>query len=105
MNEINCPKCGETAFLQHPARKIGTAAGVTVGGVMAYAGAVSTGAAVGGLIGGPLGALAGGMGGFFLSILLGASTGGIAGVKVGQLIDENVITAYKCPHCGHEFKI
>ena len=104
MNETTCPKCGETAYMQHPARKLGTIAGTTVGGVMAYAGTVSTGATVGGLLGGPAGAVAGGMSGVLLTVLLGASTGGIAGANVGRLIDENVIAAYKCPHCNYEFK-
>ena len=129
MNQMNCPKCGNIAYLKNTGRKVGTVAGATVVGVSAATGSAAVGAVVGtaavgtaaagtaaagtavglkagALAGtwlGPVGMIAGAGIGAILGLLVGAGKGASQGYKVGKVIDEKVIGEYACPHCGHTF--
>lgn len=95
---VKCPKCGGTAYLKHHGRAAGTLAGTGVGGYAGWTAGAAGGAKAGALFGsffGPVGTL--------LGALTGAAAGAAAGNKLGGMIDEDVIAAYHCPDCGHDF--
>ena len=98
---MNCPKCGNKAYVVTKVRGATTLLGAGAGGYMAVATAgAKTGAFVGHLICPGFGTAVGGL----LGILIGAASGAVAGNTVGRLIDENVFRFYRCDFCGHTWR-
>lgn len=102
MMKIFCPKCSFPANPVHCARTFGTAAGIVAGGTSAVAGMIQ-GARAGKAFG-PVGLAVGAAAGSLLRILFSVSSGGLLGAQAGKLIDENLISLYRCPKCHTLFK-
>lgn len=103
---ISCPQCGSTLIRQrNVGRRAGGAVGTVAGGLTGVSGAL-TGGRVGmtvGLIAGPTGSAVGCIAGALLGGLIGAVTIGVAGAKLGGVLDERVLENYECLHCEHVF--
>jgi len=102
MTKVFCPKCSTAANPVRYAGTIGTATGMTAGGVSVAAYMVR-GARMGSSFG-AVGCFVGAAAGTVLSFLWGVSSGGLLGAQAGKLIDENVIGLYRCPKCHLRFK-
>ena len=97
---MNCPKCGNKAYIVTKVRGATTLLGTGAGGYVAATAGAKTGAFVGHLVCPGFGTAIGGL----LGILIGAASGAVAGNTVGRLIDENVFRFYRCEFCGHTWR-
>ena len=97
---MNCPKCGNKAYIVTTVRGATTLLGAGAGGYMAATAGAKTGAVVGHLICPGPGTVIGGL----LGILVGAASGAVAGSTVGKLLDENIVRLYRCEFCGHTWR-
>ena len=105
--QVKCPKCGNQAYLENYGRATGTVVGAAAGAASTTMGAAA-GGKVGAIVGtcfGPVGTGIGAAAGALLGAIGAAFGGGCAGHKVGELIDEDVIRMYHCPHCDHTFSL
>jgi hypothetical protein len=101
-----CPNCqSDRITTKNVAKKtcgflgmVGGAASVTTGTL----GGAELGGTVG-LIGGPPGVTLGTMAGALLSALMDGTTGGIAGAKLGEVIDDKILDNYQCLACHYVF--
>lgn len=92
--KIFCSKCGSIAQPAKRGQAIGSMLGITSGGMAAL---IASSRETDGY--GPVERTAA----ILLSVLAAASFGGLAGSRVGKLIDENVFPRYKCSKCGNSF--
>lgn len=103
---VCCPYCGSPRVIQRNiGKKIGATIG-TVGGAATGAANAIAGASIGGRIGalvGPTGLTVGLLYGALLGALFGATTCGIAGARVGTVIDERVLDNLQCLDCDGRF--
>lgn len=106
MVKILCPQCGCSANLLGHAQAIGTATGVTAGAVGVLAGILARTQTVASAVRclGISGAAIGSAANVVISLLAAASFGGVTGAQAGKLVDEHLISIYKCPKCGTQFK-
>ena len=71
-------------------------------GILGAIGGAASGAELGGSIGliaGPVGVFTGAV----LGALLGSVTVGVAGAKLGKVIDERILDNYQCLNCHYVF--
>ena len=103
---IQCSNCHSSRILTRNCAKkaigLSGTVGGTVGGATSSLSAGSLGMTVG-LVAGPPGMLAGGFLGMLIGAMLGGTTGGIAGVKLGEIVDERILDNYRCLNCGCVF--
>lgn len=89
-----CPLCTshQVETLDY-ARQSGGAVGALVG------------AAVGAsrLAGSPPGMVIGGLAGAVIAGMIGGTAGCLAGARFGEVLDQHVLTNYRCLACGHRF--
>ena len=101
-----CPNCQSNRIVTKDVAKktcgflgmVGGAASVTTGTI--------TGAEIGstvGMIGGPPGATLGTLAGAILGALIGVATAGVAGAKLGEVIDDKILDNYQCLSCHFMF--
>jgi len=101
-----CPNCQSGRIVTKDVAKktcgflgmVGGAASVTTGTL--------TGAEFGGtvgMIGGPPGATLGTLAGAILGALLAGTTVGVAGAKLGEVIDDRILDNYQCLACNYVF--
>lgn len=105
--QVQCPKCGNQAYLENYGRVTGTVVGAAAGAAGTTAGG-ALGAKAGAVVGtcfGPLGIGIGAGVGALIGVLTASATGAGAGHAIGKLIDENMIGKYHCPHCDHTFSL
>jgi len=105
---MHCPRCKSTHLdTKDYARKaggaVGTAAGVAIGASAATVGG-EVGLAIGTLAG-PLGMIIGGGAGTIIGALVGGTMGCVTGVKLGEVVDNNVFNNYRCLKCGYTFRL
>ena len=98
---MNCPKCGNKAYIVTTVRGATTLLGAGAGGYMAATAGAKTGAVVGHLICPGPGTVIGGL----LGILVGAASGAVAGSTVGKLLDECLFRLYRCSECNHTWRV
>jgi hypothetical protein len=103
---IQCPLCRshQVITLDH-GKKVGGLIGTVGGAASGVAGAL-TGAEFGGtlgLIAGPAGSALGSLAGAIFGGLIGAATGGVAGSKLGEVVDQRVLDNCVCQTCGLTF--
>jgi hypothetical protein len=103
---IQCPKCGSTLITTRDlGRRTGGAIGTVAGGFTGFSGAL-TGGRLGmtaGFVAGPAGSAIGCLAGALIGGLVGAATVGVAGAKLGEVIDARVLDNLVCGHCEHVF--
>ncbi len=103
---LQCPYCQSPRVItRNSAKKVGGALG-TVGGAATGAANALAGAAIGrtvGMVAGPTGAVLGSLSGALLGALFGAATCGMAGSRLGAMIDERVLDNHQCLDCGQTF--
>jgi predicted RNA-binding Zn-ribbon protein involved in translation (DUF1610 family) len=103
---IQCPQCGSTFITTRDiGRRTGGAIGTVAGGFTGFSGAL-TGGRLGmtvGVIAGPAGSALGCLAGALIGGLVGAATVGVAGAKLGEVIDARVLDNLECGHCEHVF--
>lgn len=58
-----------------------------------------------GIVAGPAGSAMGCLAGALIGGLLGAATVGVAGAKLGEVIDTRVLDNYQCMACEHTFSV
>jgi hypothetical protein len=101
-----CPQCQSGSVLSRDlARRTGGVLGAAAGGIAGATGAI-TGAELGGafgLVAGPPGMVLGSIAGALLGAFVTGTTGCIAGARLGELIDENILNNYQCQECGYQF--
>ena len=97
---MNCPKCGNKAYIVTTVRGVTTVLGTGAGGYVAATTGAKTGAVVGHLLCPGIGTAIGSL----LGILVGAASGAVAGSTVGKLLDENIVRLYRCEFCGHTWR-
>jgi len=97
---LQCPRCSSSQVDTNDfARKLGGAAGTAAGAAIGYASA-STGAELGAAVG----LLTGGPAGVLIGALIGGSMGCLTGVKLGEIVDHNVLNNCRCLQCGYAFR-
>lgn len=103
---IQCPKCGSTFITTRDiGRRTGGAVGTVAGGLTGMSGAL-TGSRLGVTVGafaGPAGSALGCVAGALIGGLVGAATVGVAGAKLGEVLDARVLDNLECGHCEHVF--
>jgi hypothetical protein len=103
---ISCPHCGSSHITTRDlGRKTGGAVGTVAGGLTGISGAL-TGGRLGmtvGIIAGPAGSTLGCIAGALIGGLIGAATVGVAGAKLGEVLDARVLDNLQCLHCEHVF--
>jgi hypothetical protein len=101
-----CPRCDSTRIESlNYAKKTGGAIGTVAGGAAGYIGAMS-GAEIGataGMVAGPLGVAVGGLIGALFGAVVGGSAGCAAGAKLGEVVDNTIMSNYHCLDCDHTF--
>jgi Zn ribbon nucleic-acid-binding protein len=109
--KIICPKCkSDDTILLNSNRKVFTAGGAGVGGVLGFfARQISSraGMALGATIGSAVpvvGTVAGATIGGIAGAVAGMATGAAVGNIVGHQIDE-MVAFYRCQKCGHTFEV
>ena len=85
MERPKCPRCGADGYMAP--KNTAQRAGTLLGGVIGVLGRLGC------IISGPAGTVA--------ALLAGA----IAGQKLGQLFDDNVIRSYRCTKCGMKINL
>ena len=98
---MNCPKCGNKAYVVTTVRGATTLLGAGAGGYMAATAGSKTGAVVGHLICPCPGTVIVGL----LVILVGAASGAVAGSTVGKLLAECLFRLYRCESCNHTWRV
>lgn len=105
---FHCPNChSERVTTRNRAKKAGGFIGGVAGTASGAAGAFS-GSEIGmtvGIVAGPPGMAAGAIAGAILGALFGAATCGMAGAKLGEVVDERILDNYRCLACNHTFSI
>lgn len=105
---IHCPNCDSGRVMaRNRAKKAGGLIGGVAGTASGAAGAFS-GGEIGmtiGVIAGPPGMAIGALAGAILGAMVGGTTCGIAGAKLGQVVDERVLDNFRCLACNHTFSI
>ena len=103
---IQCPKCGSTQIITRDfGRKTGGAVGTVAGGLTGMSGAFS-GGRIGmtvGFVAGPAGSALGCLAGALIGGMVGAATVGVAGAKLGEVVDTRVLDNLECRQCAHAF--
>jgi DNA-directed RNA polymerase subunit RPC12/RpoP len=109
--KIICPKCkSENTVLLNSNRKVFTAGGAGIGGVLGFFEkqiSSRTGMALGATIGSTIpviGTAAGAAVGGIAGAIAGMATGAVIGNVVGYKIDE-MAGIYRCKKCGHTFEV
>ena len=101
-----CPHCQSTRITtRNVAKKAGGLIG-TVGGTASGAAGAINGAKFGGIVGvagGTAGIALGTLAGAIFGALVGGASGGMAGAKLGELVDDRVLDNHQCLDCGHSF--
>lgn len=105
---IQCPNCQSIRITtKDQGKKVGSVIGAVGGGIHGISGAVK-GSQVGrtvGLIAGPVGGGVGSVAGAILGCFIGAVSCGVAGTKLGEIVDQRILDNYLCQSCGHTFSI
>jgi hypothetical protein len=103
---IQCPQCGSTQIITRDfGRKTGGAVGTVAGGLTGMSGALS-GGRIGmtvGVVAGPVGTALGCLAGALIGGMVGAATVGVAGAKLGEVLDTRVLDNLECRQCAHSF--
>ena len=101
-----CPNCqSERIVTKDFAKKTCGFLGIVGGAASGTTGTLS-GAELGGtigLIGGPPGVTLGVFAGAFLGALVAGAAVGVAGAKLGEVIDEKILDNNQCLDCHYEF--
>lgn len=105
---MRCPKCHSEQIEQpHWGRRAGT----LLGGGLGLWGAFSAGVCAGGeggalvgLVGGPAGSVAGSCAGAVIGGLAAVTAAALAGSKLGDVFDAQVLDDNKCLECGYRFQ-
>ena len=101
-----CPNCQSNRIgTKDVAKKTCGFLGMVGGAASATTGTLS-GAELGGtvgMIGGPPGATLGAIAGALLGALLAGTTAGVAGAKLGEVIDDRILDNYQCLSCHFMF--
>ncbi len=103
---IQCPNCRSSRVMTRNRAKKAVGLIGTVGGTVGGATSSLSGGGIGmtvGIVAGPPGMLAGGFLGMLIGAMLGGTTGGIAGVKLGEIVDERILDNYRCLNCDYVF--
>ena len=105
---IQCPKCGSSLITTRDLGRrtcgaVGTVAGGMTG-VSSVLASARTGMAIG-VVAGPTGSLVGCLAGALIGGLVGAATVGVAGAKLGEVLDQRVLDNHECMHCEHVFSV
>jgi hypothetical protein len=105
---MTCPHCqSQRVATKDIAKKTGGVLGMVGGaasGTVGTLGGAELGATVG-MIAGPAGVLIGGLAGAFFGALVGGAAGCVAGSKLGEVVDDNILDNYECLDCGHVFSL
>lgn len=105
---LHCPNCySERVTTRNRAKKAGGLIGGIAGTASGAAGAFS-GSEIGmtvGVVAGPPGMAIGALAGAILGALVGGTTCGMAGAKLGEVVDERILDNYRCLACNHIFSI
>jgi hypothetical protein len=105
---IQCPQCGSHRITTRDiGRKAGGAIGTVAGGCTGMS-SVLAGARIGtvvGIVAGPAGSTLGCLAGALIGGLIGAATVGVAGAKLGEVLDARVLDNHQCLQCDHVFSV
>jgi len=101
-----CPNCqSERIVTKDVAKKTCGLLGMVGGAASGTTGALS-GAEIGGaigMIGGPPGATLGALAAAILGAIVAGTTCGVAGAKLGEVIDDRILDNYQCLSCHYAF--
>jgi len=100
-----CPTCHSSQIeTRNRARKLGGTIGALSGAASAMFAASAKTRAVAGLAGGP-GAAFSIITSSVLAALISGAASSATGVRLGEVIDENILNNYFCHSCGHTFSL
>ena len=101
-----CPNCQSNRVVTKDFAKKACGIMGMIGGAASGTTGTLAGAEIGGtvgMIGGPAGITFGSIAGAILGALVGAATGGVAGARLGEVIDEKIMDNYQCLACEYMF--